>query len=155
MSHLITLDPLCTMLGCLQVACPRLSIDWGEGFTKPTLTPYEALVTLGVAPGWWEYSDPSSTSSPDHSPAEASNVLPAASSEQPSKPRSGCGCSAAAPQHEQERLWKGLSAGRGLVPHGLLCTRWWQLEQHLPPQRSQATARRWPCAAQHESSLNL
>ena len=25
----------------VQVACPRLSIDWGEGFEKPTLTPYE------------------------------------------------------------------------------------------------------------------
>lgn len=25
----------------VQIACPRLSIDWGEGFTKPTLNPYE------------------------------------------------------------------------------------------------------------------
>lgn len=25
----------------VQVACPRLSIDWGEGFSQPTLTPYE------------------------------------------------------------------------------------------------------------------
>ena len=31
----------------LQVACPRLSIDWGEAFTTPTLTPYEALIALG------------------------------------------------------------------------------------------------------------
>lgn len=31
----------------IQIACPRLSIDWGEGFSKPTLTPYEALVALG------------------------------------------------------------------------------------------------------------
>ena len=38
----------------LQVACPRLSIDWGEGFRLPTLTPYEALVALGEVPGWWE-----------------------------------------------------------------------------------------------------
>lgn len=30
----------------VQVACPRLSIDWGEGFQKPTLTPYEAMVAL-------------------------------------------------------------------------------------------------------------
>ena len=37
----------------LQVACPRLSIDWGEGFTLPTLTPYEALVALGEVPEWW------------------------------------------------------------------------------------------------------
>jgi 2-(3-amino-3-carboxypropyl)histidine synthase len=38
----------------VQVACPRLSIDWGEGFGLPTLTPYEALVALGCVPGWWE-----------------------------------------------------------------------------------------------------
>lgn len=38
----------------IQVACPRLSIDWGEGFQKPTLTPYEALIALGEVPGWWE-----------------------------------------------------------------------------------------------------
>ena len=37
-----------------QIACPRLSIDWGEGFARPTLTPYEALVALRVVPGWWE-----------------------------------------------------------------------------------------------------
>ena len=30
----------------VQIACPRLSIDWGEGFQKPTLTPYEALIAL-------------------------------------------------------------------------------------------------------------
>jgi 2-(3-amino-3-carboxypropyl)histidine synthase len=36
----------------VQVACPRLSIDWGLGFTKPLLTPYELLVSLGEAP--WE-----------------------------------------------------------------------------------------------------
>lgn len=33
----------------VQVACPRLSIDWGESFEKPTLTPYEAFVALGKA----------------------------------------------------------------------------------------------------------
>jgi 2-(3-amino-3-carboxypropyl)histidine synthase len=32
----------------VQVACPRLSIDWGEAFkSAPLLTPYEALVCLG------------------------------------------------------------------------------------------------------------
>uniref|UniRef100_A0A7M4FCA5 2-(3-amino-3-carboxypropyl)histidine synthase subunit 1 n=1 Tax=Crocodylus porosus TaxID=8502 RepID=A0A7M4FCA5_CROPO len=30
----------------VQVACPRLSIDWGEAFSKPLLTPYEAAVAL-------------------------------------------------------------------------------------------------------------
>ena len=41
----------------VQVACPRLSIDWGEGFTKPTLTPFEAMVALGLVPGWWEQEE--------------------------------------------------------------------------------------------------
>lgn len=36
----------------VQVACPRLSIDWGYAFPKPLLTPYEALVVLGVREGW-------------------------------------------------------------------------------------------------------
>ena len=31
----------------IQVACPRLSIDWGTEFDKPILTPYEANVMLG------------------------------------------------------------------------------------------------------------
>ncbi|KAJ2018364.1 Diphthamide biosynthesis protein 1 [Coemansia sp. RSA 922] len=30
----------------VQVACPRLSIDWGYAFPKPLLTPYEANVAL-------------------------------------------------------------------------------------------------------------
>lgn len=30
----------------IQIACPRLSIDWGTAFTKPLLTPYEAAVLL-------------------------------------------------------------------------------------------------------------
>ena len=33
----------------VQVACPRLSIDWGSAFDKPLLTPYEASVALKVA----------------------------------------------------------------------------------------------------------
>ncbi|XP_063235532.1 2-(3-amino-3-carboxypropyl)histidine synthase subunit 1 [Bacillus rossius redtenbacheri] len=35
----------------VQVACPRLSIDWGRAFPAPLLTPYEAAVALGEA-GW-------------------------------------------------------------------------------------------------------
>lgn len=38
----------------VQIACPRLSIDWGDEFTKPTLNPYEAFVALGESRGWWE-----------------------------------------------------------------------------------------------------
>jgi len=30
----------------VQVACPRLSIDWGRHFSRPLLTPYEAAVLL-------------------------------------------------------------------------------------------------------------
>ncbi|CAG8677558.1 14399_t:CDS:10 [Funneliformis caledonium] len=30
----------------IQIACPRLSIDWGYAFQKPLLTPYEASVAL-------------------------------------------------------------------------------------------------------------
>jgi 2-(3-amino-3-carboxypropyl)histidine synthase len=36
----------------VQVACPRLSIDWGYAFPRPLLTPYEALVALGVREDW-------------------------------------------------------------------------------------------------------
>ncbi|XP_045518230.1 2-(3-amino-3-carboxypropyl)histidine synthase subunit 1 [Pieris brassicae] len=31
----------------VQVACPRLSIDWGTAFPQPLLTPYEFSVSLG------------------------------------------------------------------------------------------------------------
>lgn len=36
----------------VQIACPRLSIDWGYAFERPLLSPYEALVALGVRGGW-------------------------------------------------------------------------------------------------------
>ncbi|RKP07571.1 putative diphthamide synthesis protein-domain-containing protein [Thamnocephalis sphaerospora] len=32
----------------VQIACPRLSIDWGYAFPKPLLSPYEAAVALDV-----------------------------------------------------------------------------------------------------------
>lgn len=38
----------------MQVACPRLSIDWGTSFARPLLTPFElswALGTVQPAPG--------------------------------------------------------------------------------------------------------
>lgn len=38
----------------IQIACPRLSIDWGEAFRKPLLTSFEAEIALGDLPGWWE-----------------------------------------------------------------------------------------------------
>lgn len=33
----------------VQVACPRLSVDWGYAFDRPLLSPYEAEVALGAA----------------------------------------------------------------------------------------------------------
>ncbi|KAL7596706.1 hypothetical protein Lser_V15G29960 [Lactuca serriola] len=38
----------------IQIACPRLSIDWGDAFVKPLLTSFEAEIALGDYPGWWE-----------------------------------------------------------------------------------------------------
>ena len=38
----------------VQIACPRLSIDWGYAFPRPLLTPYEALVVLGEKQSWEE-----------------------------------------------------------------------------------------------------
>ncbi|XP_036351997.2 2-(3-amino-3-carboxypropyl)histidine synthase subunit 1 [Ochotona princeps] len=40
----------------VQVACPRLSIDWGTAFPKPLLTPYEAAVALTDVP--WQQPYP-------------------------------------------------------------------------------------------------
>lgn len=34
------------MIPILQIACPRLSIDWGTAFEKPFLTPYEGAAAL-------------------------------------------------------------------------------------------------------------
>lgn len=36
----------------VQTSCPRLSIDWGNAFEKPLLSPYEATVALGRVKGW-------------------------------------------------------------------------------------------------------
>lgn len=38
----------------IQIACPRLSIDWGDAFKRPLLTPFEAEIALGELSGWWE-----------------------------------------------------------------------------------------------------
>ncbi|GFZ08717.1 diphthamide synthesis DPH2 family protein [Actinidia rufa] len=42
--------------GCLGSDClsSALSIDWGDAFVKPLLTPFEAEIALGDLPGWWE-----------------------------------------------------------------------------------------------------
>ena len=39
----------------IQIACPRLSIDWGYAFTAPLLSPFEAAIALGEKE--WEKKD--------------------------------------------------------------------------------------------------
>ena len=41
----------------VQIACPRLSIDWGYAFPKPLLTPYEALIALETQEPWHKQND--------------------------------------------------------------------------------------------------
>ncbi|KAJ5054902.1 uncharacterized protein L3040_001164 [Drepanopeziza brunnea f. sp. 'multigermtubi'] len=43
---------MCDVECWVQVACPRLSIDWGYAFPRPLLTPYEALIVLGEKEDW-------------------------------------------------------------------------------------------------------
>lgn len=47
----------------IQIACPRLSIDWGDAFAKPLLNTFEAEIALGDLPGWWERKSGVETSS--------------------------------------------------------------------------------------------
>jgi 2-(3-amino-3-carboxypropyl)histidine synthase len=37
----------------IQIACPRLSIDWGYAFTRPLLSPFEATAALTMADDDW------------------------------------------------------------------------------------------------------
>lgn len=36
----------------VQTSCPRLSIDWGDAFDRPLLSPYEAAVAMRKTTGW-------------------------------------------------------------------------------------------------------
>jgi hypothetical protein len=47
--ELILLSTTPNFYSWIQIACPRLSIDWGYAFPKPLLTPYEASVVFGNA----------------------------------------------------------------------------------------------------------
>lgn len=47
------LDLMADVDAWIQIACPRLSIDWGTAFSKPLLSPYEAAVALQEV-GWKE-----------------------------------------------------------------------------------------------------
>ena len=97
------------------MACPRLSIDWGEGFTKPTLTPYEALVALGAAPGWWNHGNPSAASPLDTSPVQASREQTGTPPENRSPPCSSCECSSGEPQQPGHSC--GTGAGQQVTGH--------------------------------------
>ncbi|XP_038817169.1 2-(3-amino-3-carboxypropyl)histidine synthase subunit 1 isoform X3 [Salvelinus namaycush] len=72
------LDLMAEVDAWVQIACPRLSIDWGKAFSKPLLSPYEAAVALQQV-GWQEvypmdfYSNqslgPWAPNHPDNQPA--------------------------------------------------------------------------------------
>lgn len=68
----------------VQIACPRLSIDWGAAFNKPILTPYEFNIALTDCDPKWKKNEASpypmdfySSSSlgpwtPNHKPSSSS-----------------------------------------------------------------------------------
>ncbi|XP_034239650.1 2-(3-amino-3-carboxypropyl)histidine synthase subunit 1 [Thrips palmi] len=58
------LKMLPTIGAWVQVACPRLSIDWGMAFSKPLLTPYECAVALGISNAEWRNEDSKETNYP-------------------------------------------------------------------------------------------
>ena len=67
----------------VQIACPRLSIDWGYAFSKPLLSPYEASVALksvewnidGVYPMDFYAKDSQGPWTPNHTLSSARKIL--------------------------------------------------------------------------------
>uniref|UniRef100_A0AAG5DUS7 2-(3-amino-3-carboxypropyl)histidine synthase subunit 1 n=2 Tax=Anopheles atroparvus TaxID=41427 RepID=A0AAG5DUS7_ANOAO len=57
----------------VQVACPRLSIDWGTAFPKPLLTPYELSVALGDAE--WKIPECTATKEQQQKPLPSLEVV--------------------------------------------------------------------------------
>lgn len=51
-AKLAMFDP--RLLAFVQTSCPRLSIDWGEAFHRPLLSPYEATLALRNSYDWME-----------------------------------------------------------------------------------------------------
>ncbi|XP_076002704.1 2-(3-amino-3-carboxypropyl)histidine synthase subunit 1 [Genypterus blacodes] len=93
------LDLMTNVDAWVQIACPRLSIDWGTAFSKPLLSPYEAAVALQEV-DWQEtypmdfYSNqslgPWAPNHPDNQPARpARKHTQKASSAQP-RPAKQC-----------------------------------------------------------------
>lgn len=82
------------------MACPRLSIDWGEAFTTPTLTPYEALIALGEVSPWWAPDARSATSgTAAASPTAAGSTAAASRDAPPARPQP-----AASQQQQQQAV---------------------------------------------------
>ncbi|KAJ3083419.1 hypothetical protein HK102_001076 [Quaeritorhiza haematococci] len=78
----------------VQVACPRLSIDWGYAFGKPLLTPYECAVVLGKASANWRGSSPKSVEAASTSTTSESSPASCACSnkkEETETPSTCCG----------------------------------------------------------------
>ncbi|XP_039224186.1 2-(3-amino-3-carboxypropyl)histidine synthase subunit 1 isoform X1 [Crotalus tigris] len=123
----------------VQVACPRLSIDWGEAFEKPLLTPYEAAVALqqiqwqeiypmdfyaGQSLGPWTVNHPS------HRPQKgvrtkevklAKSLLPSAGKEA----LKSCSCQ----QEEEEKASSNLGVESGTEMGPRLCVEQQQQQQ--------------------------
>ena len=57
-----------------QIACPRLSIDWGTAFNKPLLTPYELSVALGDAQ--WKLDKPDAENVKPKNTVDVEDVYP-------------------------------------------------------------------------------
>ncbi|XP_047247429.1 2-(3-amino-3-carboxypropyl)histidine synthase subunit 1 isoform X1 [Girardinichthys multiradiatus] len=83
----------------VQIACPRLSIDWGTAFSKPLLSPYEAAVALQEV-GWKEvypmdfYSNQSSgpwaPNHPENQPARPTRRQTQKQGTEPALPSKTC-----------------------------------------------------------------
>nr|GMD98347.1 diphthamide biosynthesis protein 1 [Ipomoea batatas] len=76
----------------IQIACPRLSIDWGDAFGRPLLTPFEAEIALGDLPGWWERKSAVNSGACSKNGSESS------------KNESGCSCNNAGLKGEEEAV---------------------------------------------------
>uniref|UniRef100_A0A096MAV3 2-(3-amino-3-carboxypropyl)histidine synthase subunit 1 n=1 Tax=Poecilia formosa TaxID=48698 RepID=A0A096MAV3_POEFO len=90
----------------VQIACPRLSIDWGTAFSKPLLSPYEAAVALQEV-GWEEvypmdfYSNqslgPWAPNHPENQPARPARRHAQKQGTEPALPAKTCEQSQGAP----------------------------------------------------------
>ena len=78
----------------IQIACPRLSIDWGLAFEKPLLTPYEAAVALDAIE-WQKQNYPMDFYSNDSLGPWTPNhkEKPAATKDKDCDTSSSCSCS--------------------------------------------------------------